>query len=120
MKLKDIVCCLDAEELVLPCEEALEKDLEFAFATDLMSDALAMISVSPESTLLISGLANAQTIRTAEMLDIDTIVFVRGKQLSDEILEMGRESGMSLFSTKHTMYQACGRLYAKGLKGINE
>jgi hypothetical protein len=120
MKLKDIVSCLEAEELVLSCEKAMEKDFEFAFATDLMSDALAMISVSPEATLLISGLANAQTLRTAEMLDLDTIVFVRGKHLNDEILEMGREGGMNLFTTEHTMYSACGLLYAEGLKGINE
>lgn len=120
MKLKDIVSCLDAKMLVLSGEEALEKDFKYAFATDLMSDALAMIQSSPEDTLLISGLANVQTLRTAEMLDIDTILFVRGKQLSDEILEMGRDSGLNLYSTSCTMYEACGRLYEKGLSEINE
>ncbi|MBR0131058.1 MAG: hypothetical protein IJM08_07120 [Firmicutes bacterium] len=120
MKLSDIVSCLEARDLVVSGEEALEKDFKYAFATDLMSDALAMIKESPEDTLLISGLANVQTLRTAEMLDINTIVFVRGKMLNDEILEMGQEGGLNLFTTKCTMYQACGRLYAKGLREINE
>ena len=120
MKLKDIVSCLEAETLVVSSEEAPEKEFRFAFATDLMSDALAMIQESPEDTLLISGLANVQTLRTAEMLDLDTIVFVRGKMLSDEIIQMGRDSGLNLYATKCTMYEACGRLYAEGLSEINE
>ena len=120
MKVEDIVSCLQAEALEVCDEDILKKDYCYAFATDLMSDALAMIQDSPESTVLITGLANAQTLRTAEMLDIDLIVLVRGKVLSEEILEIARENGVNIFTTKHTMYSACGCLYSNGLRGIND
>ena len=120
MKVQDIVSCLQAEILEVCDEGVLAKDYSCAFATDLMSDALAMIQDSPETTVLITGLANAQTLRTAEMLDISLILLVRGKTLSDDILELARENGVSIFSTKHTMYSACGCLYAHGLRGIHD
>ena len=120
MKVEDIVKCLDAETLVLCDEAILKRDYPYAFATDLMSDALAMIQDSPESTMLITGLANVQTLRTAEMLDMNMIMLVRGKRLSDEILETARENNINLFTTQHTMYSACGSLYSHGLRGINE
>ena len=120
MRVEDIVSCLQAEPLVICDEEIFKRDYPYGFATDLMSDALAMIQHSPESTVLITGLANVQTLRTAEMLDMNLIVFVRGKRLSDEILEIAKENNMNLFTTEHTMYSACGCLYSHGLRGINE
>ena len=120
MKVEDIVSCLQAEALEICSEDILKKDYRYAFATDLMSDALAMIQHSPEATVLITGLANAQTLRTAEMLDIDLIFLVRGKVVSDDILEIAKENKVTLFTTKHTMYSACGCLYSHGLRGIND
>ena len=85
-----------------------------------MSDALALIQNSPDSTVLITGLCNAQVLRTAEMLDVEMIVFVRNKRLSKEDLEIAKEMGFNIFTTKHTMFKACGILYEKGLNSIYE
>lgn len=95
-----------------------EKEYSAAFATDLMSDALAMIQKSPESTVLITGLCNAQVLRTAEMLDVNLVIIVRGKHLSDLDLSIADEMNISLFSTDLTLYETCGILYEKGLHGI--
>lgn len=95
-----------------------EKEYSAAFATDLMSDALAMIQQSPETTVLISGLCNAQVLRTAEMLDVNLVIIVRGKHLSDRDLAIADEMNLSLFATDLTMYETCGILYEKGLHGI--
>ena len=54
------------------------------------------------------------------MLDLELIVFVRGKRLNDDTLQIAREMGFNIFTTKHTMYETCGLLYAKGLKGITQ
>ncbi len=120
MTVQDIVSCLGAEPLVINDEAIYMRDYRYCFATDLMSDALAMIQTSPESTVLVTGLANIQTLNTAEMLDINMIVLVRGKTLNDMILDEARDRNINIVATKHTMYSACGRLYANGLSGINE
>ena len=74
MKAKEIVEAINAKPLALSSEESMEKDYSKGFASDLMSDVLAMVH-EPESTVLITGLCNAQTIRTAEMLDMELIIF---------------------------------------------
>ena len=119
MLARDIAAALHAEPLHIWNEHLLNKDYKAAFATDLMSDALAMIQTSPEDTVLITGLCNSQVLRTAEMLDIELIIFVRGKTLGEEAMEIAREMGFNIYRTEYTMYPACGILYSLGLRGIN-
>ncbi|MBE6107435.1 MAG: hypothetical protein E7192_02190 [Erysipelotrichaceae bacterium] len=97
-------------------EELLDKEYQFVFAADLMSDALAMINANTDSTILLTGLANAQSLRTAEMLDISMIIYVRGKQLSETDLELAKEMEFNLFSTNLTMFECSGVLYQMGMK----
>lgn len=114
MLLKEIMELTDCEVL---CGD-LCKDYKFnlAFGSDLMSDVLAYVE---EDTLLITGLTNAQVVRTAEMLDLKTILFVRGKIPSKEVIELASENDIVLIMTKHSMYTASGILYSNGLKGIS-
>jgi predicted transcriptional regulator len=79
-----------------------------------MSDIL---SYAKNQTLLLTGLTNAHVIRTAEMLDVTAIVFVRGKIPAQEVVDMAKEKGIVVLATEYTMYEACGRLYNMGLPG---
>jgi len=97
---------------VLTGEDQLINPIDGAFASDLMSDVLAFVT---DNALLITGLINPHVMRTAEMLDIPCIIFSRGKQPSDEMLEMADEIGITVLSTPMTSYQASGELYARGL-----
>lgn len=112
MKLIEIKELLDAEVLI--GEDTLNTEIYSAFACDLMSDVLAFVE---DKSLLLTGLTNLQTIRTAEMMDIYAIVFVRGKRPNQEILTLAKENNMCILSTKHILYQSCGILYNKGLRG---
>lgn len=120
MILKDIMKILDATLVYSENPDILEKDFSNAFASDLMSDALALILDDNESTLLITGLANSQAIRTAEMLDLSAVLYVRDKMPNDEQLQAAKNSGIVLISTKHTMYHACGLLYTAGLGRVHD
>ncbi len=113
MTLSEVATHLDCE--VILGEHLLALDFDYAFGSDLMSDVLAHVE---HETLLITGLVNNQVIRTAEMLDIKAIVFVRGKKLNQELIEMAKEQDIALLATKHTMYTASGILYSKGLPGL--
>ena len=89
-------------------------DLEVGsgFAADLMSDALRY---DLSRALLVSGLANPQVVRTAEMADVAAILMVRGKAPPAETLELAEELGIPFLSTDLTMFETCGRLFAGGL-----
>lgn len=96
-------------------EEHLD-DIEVSAAcgADLMSDVMAFVK---EKVVLLTGLVNPQAIRTADLMDIRVVVFVRGKSPTADIVDMARENGMVLLSTKYSMFLACGRLYESGLRG---
>lgn len=96
-------------------EDRLEElQVEEACGADLMSDVLAFIK---EKAILLTGLVSPHVIRTAEMLDIAMIVFVRGKIPPKEICDMARDRNMVIMCTRDTMFVACGTLFENGLKG---
>ena len=112
MKISKIQELLDAK--VLCCEENLGKHVYSAFGCDLMSDVLAYVS---DQAVLLTGLVNPQVIRTAVMMDMNCIVFVRSKAPTEDMLELARESGIVVMESDKRLYEACGILYSNGLVG---
>ncbi|MBQ6569166.1 MAG: hypothetical protein IJL87_02810 [Clostridia bacterium] len=110
MKICTLKELLDAE--VLCNEQLLEKHVYSACGSDMMSDVLAYVK---DQAVLLTGLVNSQVIRTAEMMDMVCVVFVRSKQPTAEMVKLAEESGLVLLSTKKRMYEACGILYSGGL-----
>ena len=99
---------------VLVGSEHLDQEVKTACGSDLMSDVLPF---SKDHSVLLTGLCNPQVIRTAEMLDIVCIIFVRGKKPDEYMLEMARDRGLVVMATVHRMFSACGMLYQAGLHG---
>ena len=116
MKLNEIKNILDAEIITAP-ENWENIEVKSAFGCDLMSDVLAFVT---NQSMLLTGLVNPQVIRTAEMMDIKVITFVRGKIPAEDIIELAKELGISILSTEKTLYVACGKLYMNGLSGKEE
>lgn len=113
MTLQEIADLLSAE--IVYQEGPLDKSVKYAFAADLMSDVLRL---DASEMILITGLANTQTIRTAEMSDISMILFVRDKQVTPEMKELACDNGITLLRCRHSMFRTCGELFAAGLKPI--
>ena len=111
MTLREILSLLEAE--VLTSHPDLDKEIPCAFASDLISDILMC---TKEATLLLTGLTNPQVIRLSDMIDLLGIVFVRGKQPSQELIEMADERGLVLIKTKMTMFRSSGTLFNAGLR----
>ncbi len=115
MRLREIRDILEAEVLV--GEEHLDLDVQVVKASDLMSDVLAFCH---PGGLLLTGLAYAQAIRTAEVAEIRCVVFVRGKQPSEEVLALAAEKRIPILATEHSMFVSSGRLSRQGLLGTTE
>jgi len=114
MKLADIVRKLDAS--VLAGSDRLGLEITRCGASDLMSDILASLA---DGSLLLTGLATLQTVRTASIAGVGAIVLVRGKTPPADVRELAATQGLPLISTPLSMFVACGRLHACGLTGLN-
>ena len=112
MKVQDLVRILDAK--VLTGEDRMDTEVHSACGADMMSDVLAFVK---EQAVLLTGLTNPQVVRTAEMMDMRCVVFVRGKQPPEAVVELAREHEMILLQTQRRMFTACGMLYEAGLRG---
>ena len=115
MKLQDICALLKADPMLISDEATLVREFKWISATDLMSEALAHMHSEPPNTLLITGLVHAQSLRTAEMLDIEVLFYVYGKRLNEVDFELAKNMGKNVFITPYSMYDACGILYQNGL-----
>ena len=110
MKLQEVKELISAE--VLAVENELGREVLSAFGCDLMSDVLAFVD---DQALLLTGLMNPQVVRTAEMMDMKAIVFVRGKMPGEDVIELANEAGITVLSTSLPLYISCGKLYSSGL-----
>ncbi len=112
MTLREVQTILDAQ--LLTGEDLLDRTVNTACGSDLMSDVLAYVK---DQALLLTGLVNQQVIRTAEMMDMVCVIFVRDKEPGQEILDLAREKGIAVMSSPHRMFTSCGLLYQAGLNG---
>ncbi len=110
MTIKEAAKIVDAT--ILCGEENTDIEIFSACGSDLMSDVMAFVK---DQVLLFTGLINVQVIRTASLMDIGAICFVRGKMPSDEMIEMAKDQGIILMASKDPMYIACGKLYQAGV-----
>ncbi|MDR2181790.1 MAG: hypothetical protein LBN92_03825 [Treponema sp.] len=111
MTVKEVIEVLEGEFYCGTEKAGLE--VASACGADLMSDVMAFVK---DRVLLLTGLVNPQVIRTAELLDIKCIIFVRGKAPSMDMVDMAIESDIILGGTKLPMFISCGKLYEAGLK----
>lgn len=112
MTIADIQAILKAE---LVCGGArLDTEVHNVCGSDMMSDVLAYVK---DQAVLLTGLNNPQVVRTADMMDMICIVFVRGKAPDEMLLALAEERGIAVMATDKTMFTACGLLYSEGLRG---
>lgn len=111
MKVRELVDILRAEILN---EGDLDTEVKTACGSDMMSDVLAFVK---DQSVLLTGLMNPQVVRTAEMMDMHCIIFVRGKRIDPAVVDLAREKNMTVLTTPYRMFTACGLLYSSGLRG---
>ncbi len=92
-----------------------DRHVSFAFASDLMSDVLTLME---DDVMLITGLATVQAVRTAVMSDISTILLVRGKKATEEMVQIAKANEIALIETAYSMFRSSGVLYGDGLKAV--
>ncbi len=115
IRVRDVLIAVNG--IVVSSDADLDEPVNCGFSADLMSDVLRF---GREGGLLITGLTNSQVIRTAEMLGIRVLLFVRSKLPSAEMIALAEEAGIILLATRYTMYEASGLLYRAGLPGLGE
>ena len=110
MTVREIQNILSAE--VVCGGDCLDREVNDACGSDMMSDVLAYVK---DQAVLLTGLINPQVIRTAMMMDMRCLVFVRNKKPTAEMVALARENHIAVMSTQNRMYESCGLLYKNGL-----
>ncbi|MBM3475653.1 MAG: hypothetical protein FJX75_20505 [Armatimonadetes bacterium] len=111
MTLARAVEVLKAQAVVPAADGSLE--VSGCFAADLMSDVLAF---GREGSLLVTGLATDQAIRTAAIMHLVAVVIIEGKTVQADLVETAREEGVPVYQTPLSKYEACGLLMQAGLR----
>lgn len=112
MKIAAIQELLGAE--VLTGADRLGEHVYSACGSDMMSDVLAYVK---DQAVLLTGLNNPQVIRTADMMDMLCVVYVRGKKPDELALKIAADKNICVLSTKKALFTCCGILYENGLRG---
>ena len=115
MRISQIAALLKANTYC--CEDLFDEEVFAACGSDMMSDVLAYVK---DQAVLLTGLVNPQVIRTAMMMDMRCIVFVRSKKPSEEMVALAKENHIAVLCTDYRMYESCGMLYAAGLGNARE
>jgi predicted transcriptional regulator len=114
MKLSEIRDILGCE--VLAGEEDLSIEVQHVVASDGMSEILAF---ARSKELMITGLTNIQSIRTADIAGVSAVVYCRGKRPDGRVVEFAKTKKIPVLVTRMVMFDICGILYNKGLKGVS-
>lgn len=111
MTVEEIATLVQGE---IVCGESFKtREVASVTASDLMSDVLTIRDT--EGMMLLTGLSNLQSIRTCEMSDIQMLLIVRGKAVTDEMIELAEDNDMIIVKTTYSMFKAAGILYGAGL-----
>lgn len=102
---RTVVDLLEGE--VVCCEEALDRPVHAFAASDLLSDILALEKVD---YALLTGLTNAQIVRTAEITGASCIVIVRNKQPQQSAIALAQGADIPIILASCTMFEACALL----------
>ena len=113
MTIQDIALRISGSSI--PAVGSDQRDYQLAFASDLMSDVL---TVDCDNLILITGLVNTQTVRTAEMSEVGCIILARNKQPSAEMVALAKESNISLILSPWSIFRICGELYGAGIRPV--
>ncbi len=112
MKLEQVIEIVNAKVI---CGSVKANNIERGFCSDLMSDVL---TIDTDKLLIITGLANVQAIRTAEMADVNCILLVRNKKATADMIKVAEENNMIIMETSFSMFHVAGKLYEAGLKPV--
>jgi predicted transcriptional regulator len=111
MTIRDAAALLNAK--ILTCESTADREIDAVCGSDLMSDVMAFFH---GQGLLLTGLINVQTIRTANLMDIAAVCLIRGKKAPPEMIDMAEDFNIVILETDYRMFESCGRLWNGGVR----
>ena len=112
MKLQEIKRILQCD--LLTHDPDLSFEVDSVVASDGMSEILAFYC---PGALMITGLTNIQSVRTADVADVRAIVYIRGKRPNEKTINFAQQKGIPVLATDLGMFDVCGILREHGLKG---
>jgi len=93
--------------------EIHDKEIEGVFISDMVSDIVA--GAQPGNVLLTIQ-THKNLIATANLVDVSAIIFVRGKEPADDVVELANRAKITLFKTDLDAWKLALKLHELGLE----
>jgi hypothetical protein len=90
-----------------------DKNIEGVFISDMVSD---IVAGAQPNNLLITIQTHKNLIATANLVDISAIIFVRGKEPFQDVLELADRAQISLFTTDMDAWKLAIKLHEYGIE----
>ena len=79
-----------------------------------------ILRAAAKDAVLLTGLATIEVVRRSVAVGVGCLVFVRGKRVGQDIVDLASANDLPLLSTSWPLFVACGHLYMNGLRGFEE
>jgi hypothetical protein len=107
IKLTDYMKAIDAVNFT-PALDIGVIELEGAYVCDMLSDVMG--SAKPKQAW-ITIMKHLNVVAVASMTGIPVIVFAKGNQPDDTVIDKATEEGIALISSPHETFILAGKLY---------
>ncbi len=112
MKMRELASRIDAK--LFPAARGADPEVRLVIASDTVSGLIADASAE---TLMVTGLANLQLIRIAELMDAPGLCLAGAVEPAPELLDRARESGLTIMVSPHDL-ETTRRLLEECLRGV--
>ena len=111
MKLSGIAEQLGLMPLWTPIDD---RDVSFAYASDVLSDVLVR---APKGAVLTTLQTHLNVVAVAVQAGLAGVIFTNNKRPVDGVIERAEHEKLPLYATAYDTFEVAGRLFAMGIRG---
>ncbi len=112
MLVKEAIKILDAKVL---SEGDLNKEITYGLVCDLLSDVMGK---GEEGVLWLTVQGHVNIVAVAVLIEASAVVVCDGMSIDEETVNKAKEKGVCILATDLPSFEAAGRLYEAGLRGV--
>lgn len=113
LELADLLRALEGE--VLSGGERDSVEVSYGIASDLMSDVMKRGS---PGVIWVTVQSHINAVAVALLVEASALVVADGASVEPSVVEKARERGLTLIRTPLPAFEAVGRLYSMGVRGL--
>jgi len=92
----------------------MEREVDYAYVSDLLSDVLAN---APKGAVLVTLQTHINVIAVAVHAELTAVIFIQNRMPEKSVIEKAEQEKILLFTSSESAFKVAGTLYQLGLRG---